>query len=205
LFILGDRHHASAGEAGCHLSVHITRRCGALCAFAPLRLCVEFSGHRKRCRWPLAFTASGAGTATASAAGSAAGLRSEKSVTLRGGDLSTSVEMTWVEERQGPSRAARSRARARAPARARCVGRVGSPSDTATVDGQSVGHRPLERDDLSPRRGRRAGCRSSRRSACVHSRGSTPRISRRSRLPSLGSHHSSVWRPLRLCAFAPLR
>jgi hypothetical protein len=115
--------------------------------------------------------------------------------------------MTWVEERQGPSRAARSRARARAPARARCVGRVGSPSDTATVTivGQSVGHRPPERDDLSPRRGRRVGCRSSRRSACVHSRGSTPRISRRSRLPSLGSHHSSVWRPLRLCAFAPLR
>jgi hypothetical protein len=98
--------------------------------------------------------------------------------------------------------AARSRARARCRCRCRCVGRGGSLPGTATVVGQSVAHRPLERDDLSPRRGRRAGCRASRRSTCVHSRGSTPRTSRRSRLPSLGSAHSSVWRPLRLCAFA---
>jgi hypothetical protein len=88
--------HSSAGDRGpelrasrSHRSVHVTVECGALCAFAPSRLCVEFSRRRTRCRWPLAFTATGTGSAAATASVAAAGLRSEHRITLRGGDIST--------------------------------------------------------------------------------------------------------------------
>jgi hypothetical protein len=62
-------------------------------------------------------------------------------------------------------------------------------SDIALRHGPKEFHpsdRLRERDDLGPRRGHSAERRFSGRSACVHSRGSVRRVSRRSRLPSLG-------------------